>query len=68
MTHKEERLERLARAQALRATALRILKRHGFTEYDRTLEIARVGKVKIEYRSTSQGGAITIRDTLNKNQ
>ena len=53
MTNKDDRHERIARAQALRATALLILKRHGFTEHDRTLEIARVGKVKIEYRSTS---------------
>ena len=50
MTTKDERL---ARAQALRATALLILKRRGFTKRDRTLEIARVGNVKIEYRNTS---------------
>ena len=54
MTNKDDRHERLARARALRATALLILKRHGFTEHDDCkLEIARVGKVKIEYRSTS---------------
>ena len=53
MTNKDERHERLARAQSLRATALLILKRRGFTENDRTLEMARVGNVKIEYRNTS---------------
>jgi hypothetical protein len=51
--NKDDRHERLAWARALRATALLILKRHGFTEHDDCkLEIARVGKVKIEYRST----------------
>jgi hypothetical protein len=50
MTTKDERL---ARANALRTTALLILKRRGFTQRDRTLEIARVGKIKIEYRNTS---------------
>ena len=53
MTNKDEWRERLARAQSLRATALLILKRRGFTENDRTLEMARVGNVKIEYRNTS---------------
>ena len=53
MTNKDERHQRLARAQSLRATALLILKRRGFTENDRTLEMARVGNVKIEYRNTS---------------
>ena len=57
MTTKDERL---ARAQALRATALPILKRRGFTKRDRTLEIARVGNVKIEYRNTSP--ALQIRE------
>jgi hypothetical protein len=53
MTNKDERHERLARARALRATALLMLKRHGFTENDRTLKMARVGSIKIEYRNTS---------------
>jgi len=61
MTTKDERL---ARAQALRATALLILKRRGFTKRDRTLEIARVGNVKIEYRNTSP--ALQIREQGRK--